>query len=58
MIGEAVGMSGKAMFSFELVFYEPVQSDVSESWSHSSIGLVWSVVDRMNGYKSNLWVDP
>ena len=27
--GEAVGMSGKAMFGFELVFYEPVQSDVS-----------------------------
>ena len=25
----AIGMSGKAQFGFKLVFYEPIQSDVS-----------------------------
>ena len=40
--GQAVGMSGKATFGFELVFYEPVQSEVSrcmESSDQSALGL-------------------
>ncbi len=32
-----MGMSGKALFSFELVFYEPVQSDVSVRVSYSPV---------------------
>ncbi len=29
--GEGKGQSGKATYSFELIFYEPMESDVSQS---------------------------